>query len=266
MTGARGFGIGETTEMKTTGKILAVAGLGALLLGCATPPHNMEGYRTVDEIDGLPVLKAAAFHDTTPKRAMFADFEIREDYVRYDANGAKAEVFYINPRNGFWRNIALEHRHGSSNIAEVFNFFRGRTVEQADGVFLRTDFGPLWYRILTLPDDNRSCVVFNSERDEHPDDSLLRPDKVLFGYYCPPAGETLDAAAVKRVLDGLGVRGVDLPFPGKEPEIGGLASPAMQRQLEMLVRGGAGAREWGAASFPFPMAAPYTPSDNYHWR
>jgi len=233
--------------------------------GCATPPTNIEGYRTIGEEAGLPLLRIGAFDGVAPARSQFADLLIREEYARYDADGARAELFYVTPRHENLEYVALNHRYDSSNIATKFNYLNSRQTTSTKGVGIRTDLADIWYRILTLPSEDRQCVVFNTEWDPHGEDALLRPDKVLFGYYCPPAGHKLDKAAVIETIEGIKVRDVNLRFTGDSLAIGAPAAPDVQRRLLALARGDGSGGLWGAADFPFDMAAPYGPSGADRW-
>jgi len=246
-------------------KTLVAAALVLVVGGCAIPPTNMEGYRTVDEVAGLPLLRLALFADTKPQRVQYADIMIREEYARYDAHGARAELFYVNPRHENQEYVALNHRYDSSNVATLFNYLNGRKVISPKGTGVETDLADVWYRILTLPDDDKQCVVFNAEWDLHGEDALLRPDKVLFGYYCAPAGAALDKAAALEVIDALGVRGNNVRFTGDSLAIGAPAQPAVEKKLMALARGDGAGGAWGAAEFPFDMAAPYAPSGADPW-
>lgn len=251
--------------MYTSVKIMLAVSAVMVLFGCAIPPANMEGYREVKEPDGLPVLGADVFKGTTPARAMFADLMIREEYARYEANGARAEVFYVTPRHENIQFVALNHRHDSSTVASLFNYFNSRKVESPPGVRARNGLAEFWYRIVTLPDDNRQCMVFNSEWELHHEDALLRPDKVMFGYFCPASGGTLDKAVAGKIIGGVGVRDINVRYTGDSLEVAGPASPDKQSKLAQLARGEGSSGQWGAASFPFDMAAPYSPSGPSDW-
>ncbi len=242
-----------------------VAVLGVALSGCAIAPADQEGYRAPDEADGLPVLRAKVFDGIRPKRSMYADFFIREEYARYENEGARAELFYITPRHENLEYVALNHRHDSSTVAELFNYFNTRPVQSPPGVRARNELAEFWYRILTLPKDDRQCVVFNSEWDPHPEDATLRPDKVFFGYFCPPAGATVDTAKAAEIIDTLGLRGINVRHLGKSLAIGAPAPAARQQSLVELAKGRGAGAEWGAATFPFDMAAPYSPSRGQDW-
>jgi hypothetical protein len=246
--------------MFTPKKVLPALAVAALVAGCATPPYNMEGYRAIDDADGLPVLQTDAFKSVKPARAMYAEMAIREDYVRYEKDGARAEIYYINPRNGFRRHIALNHPYDSSTVFKLFNYLTSRKAEFTKGERARNDLTEFWYRIATLPTEGRQCVVFNAEWDLHHQDPLTRPDKVMFGYFCPKPGVNVDKALAGTVIKGLGVRDINVQFTGKTLEIGGPATQPVQSELARLAQGGGTNGDWGAASFPFDMAVYYSPS------
>ncbi|MEK9753423.1 MAG: hypothetical protein VW338_09460 [Rhodospirillaceae bacterium] len=251
--------------MLTPFKSLTALAVAGMLAGCATPPANVEGYRAVTEADGLAVLAAKAFEGVQPKRAVYADWLIREEYARYEKGGARAEVFYVTPRHENLQYVALNHRHDSTNVAELFNYLTSRPVQSPPGVCARNQLAEFWYRILTLPADGRQCMVFNSEWDLHPEDAVMRPDRVMFGYYCPPAGQSIDKTAASEIIDGLGVRGLNLRHTGATLAVGGLAPAGAQPELAALAKGEGAKGEWGAATFLFDMAAPYSPSRGKDW-
>ena len=252
-------------EMFARKNVLPALAVAALVAGCATPPYNMEGYRAVDDADGLPVLQVDALKGARPVRAMYAEMAVREDYVRYEKDGARAEIFYISPRNGFRRFISLNHPYDSSTVYKLFNYLTSRKVEFTKGERARNDLTEFWYRIATLPAENRQCVVFNAEWDQHHQDPQMRPDKVMFGYFCPKPGVDVDKALAGTVIRGLGVRDMNVQFTGKNLEIGGPAAQPVQSELAQLAKGVGTNQDWGAASFPFDMAVYYTPSGPRNW-
>ena len=246
-------------------KYLSTLAAAVALAACAIPPTNMDGYRALDEADGLPVLNADVFKGVQPARSMYAEMSVREDYVRYDKDGARAEIYYISPRHGFQRHIALNHRYDSSDVATLFNYLNAHKFATTPGERYRNDLTEFWYRIGTLAGGDRQCVVFNAEWDLHHDDPLIRPDKVMFGYFCPKPGVSVDKALAGKIIGGLGVRDVNVHFTGNSLEVTGPAAPADQTQLAQLAQGAGQQRDWGSAAFPFDMAIYYSPSGGRDW-
>jgi hypothetical protein len=253
--------IGKDIEimMSSALRLCLVIGLLIMVSGCATPPAWMEGYRAIDEVDGLPVLELSEFDGSAPQRSMFADILSREEYARYQAKGTRAELFYISARHDVLEYVALDHPHTSATVGRVFNYFKQREMQSDDGVGVAADLATFWYRRVTLPVENRQCIIFNSEWDIQAEDALLRSDKVMFGYYCARKKVTLDKQAAIKIIDALGVRGINKRFHGEKLEIGGPATLSDQQQLSALAQGKDAPSEWGAA-FPFEIGVSYSPS------
>lgn len=238
---------------------LAVFGLAfaslAALGACAPQPGAIEGYRA---LDGLIAFDAPVLKSVQPKRVTHVNSIQRQEYARFEGAGATAEVVLVQARHFFLENVSLNFPQTTENVIGLWNAFKGKDIKMAKAVWYHPELAGFWYRPFSAA-SGPSCIAFTSEWDIHAADEKLRPDMALLGYYCAPKGQALGPVEAEKVIDTIGVAGVNKSFRGNSLELAMAPDPNQQEPLARLVRG-ASASGGGAGTdyFPFNMAEVYT--------
>jgi len=228
----------------------------ALLLGaCATPPGAIEGFRDVDERDGLIVLDGGGFKGVTPKRVTHLHALQRQEYALFEKAGARAEVVLVQARHFYLDTVAVNFNMVTEDVIKLWSAFKGKAMKMEAPVMYNPGWTGFWVRPFRLTTEDRACLAFTTEWDTHGDDPLLRPDKVMFGYHCaaPDAasGAGLSEAQIGDIVKGIGVRGVNRHLLVTSRELNMPPDPGKQGMLSGLAKR-------GIAAFPFEMAESYT--------
>ena len=234
-------------------------GVGVLVAGflgiaaCAPQPAALEGYRAISDADGLLVLDAAGFKGVEPKRVTHVEPYQRQEYALFENPGGRAEIVLVRARHYYLDNVSLNFSLITSDVIGLWNAFKGKRLEVGEASRLGAGWTTFWMRPFKNSTDDQACMAFTADWDVHGEDELLRPDQALFGYYCAAPGRALAETAAEAIIDGIGVRGVNRRFRGKNPQLA-MAPAAQQEPLARMARDGA----TGTASFPFNMAEGYS--------
>jgi len=246
--------------MKATRMLFAVplAAALAVLGACAPQPGAVEGYRAIDETDGLISLDLPEFKTTTPTRVTHLNSIQRQEYALMEGSAARAEVVLVQARHFFLENVSLRVTLDTEDVVGLWNAFKGKDLKLAPSQWHHAGWSGFWYRPFQVTDEKRACVAFNTEWDIHAADENLRPDQALFGYYCAAPGETMSAGKIDQVMETVGVRGVNKRFRGTNLELAMAPDPSRQDILAGTARAGGPAKNRGTDQFPFDMAEVYT--------
>ncbi len=190
--------------MKNVGKAIAavvlIAAAGSLA-ACAGATFRLPGERTAELTPdkGLILFAADAVGNTPKRRVQYADNEQRVDYALYQGGGAQAEFIYMETPYNHW--VAFEFPYTIRDKVEAWKFSKGQAMEWDEAVLIRTALGQLFYRPYRLTGMNRSCFGMTGEWDIAVEDPDLRPERIMFGYYCAPPGKTLSEKEILTLVD-----------------------------------------------------------------
>jgi len=231
--------------------IFPILGAITLLAACTTPPGAIEGYRDVDARDGLIVLDGGGFKGMEPKRVTHLHMFQRQEYALFEKGDARAEMVLVQARHFYLDTVAVNFNLTTPDVIKLWNAFKDKPVKSMEAAVYNPGWTGFWVRPFISATDQRSCIAFTAEWDTHGDDPLLRPDKVMFGYYCTKQNGNLSEAQIEDVIRGIGVRGVNRNFRPLNRELNTAPDPAKQASLSGLAKNGTDA-------FPFEMAESYT--------
>jgi len=122
-------------------------------------------------------------------------------------------------------------------------------------------FGNVFYRPYTLTARNQNCFGVSGEWDNDPRDRQYRTGRVLFGYYCAPAGQALPEQKMLAIVDGIGLKGIterstdfaDTIYNFHRDVVANFAGKEGSQKAIALARHGGGSAA-GIAEFPFRYA------------
>ncbi len=245
--------------MATAGALGACEGLPGRLPGpkaAELPPDN-----------GLILFAADTVGDTAKRRVQYADNEQRVDYALYRGGGAQAEFVYMETPYNIW--LAFEFPFTIRDKVEVWKFSRGQAIDWGKAVLIRTALGQIFYRPYRLTGLNRSCVGMSGEWDTAVQDPKLRPERVMFGYYCAPPGKALGVDETLSLLDRIGLKGTTVRANDYAQRIGNFfgdidanfGGPQQSAKAIELAQGLKTPDPAGIHEFPFDYAEYYSPGN-----
>ncbi len=218
---------------------------------CAIPDGARTGYRPLPPEQSLVAFDMSAFDGSEAKRVVHGDHMQREEYALFRGGGAQAEVIYIKERRFFSQEISLDYHLTTETAIRAWNRFQGKALSLGKVYVYETDLAEFWYRTFRIAGSDRDCVGFNGEWDNRKEDFHQYPGKVMFGYYCPPEGQSFGLDAAEAALDKLGVRGINRRLRDPIVELTRLPADPSQSKLAKIARGGADA---GTSLFPMKIA------------
>ncbi len=229
-------------------KTLVVGFIVALSVSaCAIPDGARTGYRPLPSEASLVVFDVPEFDGQEVTRVAHGDYMQREEYALFRGRGAQAEVVFLKERRFFSDEISLDYHLTTETLIRAWNRNQGKPITLGEVYFYQSDLAGFWYRTYRVAGSGRDCVGFNGEWDNRHMDQHQYPGKIMFGYYCPPDGQTLDLDAAEAALDKLGVRGINRRLRDPGVELTRLPTEPTQAELAQIARGGADA---GTSLFP----------------
>lgn len=193
---------------RIVGLVLVMTGLGAGLGGCVTPPTDPLKITSVPPSETLIVFNAADFIGAPPRRARFLDEWDLEEYARYESNGAVAEIIYSTTAPDAYMIAALDYPFTVDESIKTWNFPKRHSLQWGRINRVRADLTDFFYKPFQIVNKNRACFGFSSDWDFVSWDQELRSRKSIFGYYCAPAGVTLNNDQIITLLDQIGIIGI----------------------------------------------------------
>lgn len=194
--------------MNPTAKAIAAAVLVAgSLAACADLPFRLPGERAAElkPDQGSILFNADTTGKLPAKRILYSDNEQRVEYVLYNGNGAQAEFVYMErPYN---LNVVFNFEYTIADKVSTWNFSRGQPTRWSEAVLIRTKVGDVFYRLYNLTAKNQNCFGVSGEWDRDPRDRHYRHSRIMFGYYCAPAGQALSQEKTLALIDAIGLRG-----------------------------------------------------------
>ncbi len=246
--------------------ILAMATAGALG-ACGELPGRLPGPKAAElpPDRGLILFAADTVGNTPKRRVQYVDNEQRVDYALYQGNDAQAEFIYME--TPFFRWVAFEFPYTIRDKVEAWKFSKGQAIEWDKAVQILTTVGMVYYRPYRLTGMNRSCFGMSGEWDTAVEDSDLRPERIMFGYYCAPPGKTLSEKEILTLVDRIGLKGTTVRSAGHASRLGNFygdidanfGGPRKSAWVVKSVQGTDTPDPAGIDEFPFDYAQIYTP-------
>ncbi len=193
----------------------------------------------------------------------YADNEQRVDYALYQGGGAQAEFIYMETLYNHF--VAFEFPYTIRDKVEAWKFSKGQVMEWDEAVRIRTALGQVFYRPYRLTGMNRSCFGMTGEWDIAVEDPDLRPERIMFGYYCAPPGKTLSEKEILTLVDRIGLKGNTVRCINYAARFGNFygdidanfGGPGRSKQVMKMAQGVNTPRSAGIAEFPFRYAEYY---------
>ena len=246
--------------------ILVMATAGALG-ACEGLPGQLPGPKAAElpPDRGLILFAADTVGNTPKRRVQYADNEQRVDYALYQGDGAQAEFIYMETPISVW--VAFEFPYTIRDKVEAWKFSKGQAMEWDKAVLILTAVGQIHYRPYRLTGMNRSCFGMAGEWDTAVGDPNLRPERIMFGYYCAPPGKALSEKEILTLVDRIGLKGDTLRTPHYAARLGNFygdidanfGGPRKSAWVVKSVQGTDTPDPAGIDEFPFDYAYYYTP-------
>ncbi|MCH7551527.1 MAG: hypothetical protein IIA35_07505 [Proteobacteria bacterium] len=251
---------------KAIATVVLIAAAGSLA-ACAGATFRLPGERTAElpPDKGLILFNADTVGKTPVRRIQYSDNEQRVDYALYKGNGAQAEFIYMETPYSLW--VAFEFPYTIRDKVEAWKFSKGQAIEWDEAVLIRTALGQVFYRPYRLTGMDRSCVGMSGEWDIAVEDPKLRPERIMFGYYCAPPGKTLSEKEILTLVDRIGLKGTTVRATNYAARIGNFygdiddnfgGSQQSAKAVE-LAQGVKTPDPAGIDEFPFDYAVYYNP-------
>ena len=254
---------------KAIATVVLIAAAGSLA-ACAGATFRLPGERTAElpPDKGLILFNADTVGKTPVRRIQYSDNEQRVEYTLYQGHGAQAEFIYMETPYSLW--VAFEFPYIIRDKVEAWKFSKGQAIDWDEAVLIRTALGhgPVYYRPYRLTGMNRSCFGMSGEWDTAVQDPELRPERIMFGYYCAPPGKTLSEKEVLTLVGRIGLKGTTVRATNYAARIGNFygdidanfGGPGRSEQAMKMAQGVDTPRSAGIAEFPFRYAKYYNPS------
>ncbi len=255
---------------KAIAAVVLIAAAGSLA-ACAGATFRLPGERTAElpPDKGLILFNADTVGNMPVRRIQYSDNEQRVDYALYQGNGAQAEFIYMETPYNHW--VAFEFSYTIRDKVEAWKFSKGQAMEWDEAVLIRTALGHgyVFYRPYRLTGMNRSCFGMSGEWDTAVQDPELRPERIMFGYYCAPPGKTLSEKEILTLVDRIGLKGTTVRATNYAARIGNFygdidanfGGPQQSAQAVELAQGVKTPDRAGIPEFPFDYAEYYDPGD-----
>jgi hypothetical protein len=233
--------------------ILALGAAGALA-ACASPDAGQGRVDWLGPDRHRIVVSAEGFEQAAQLRVGYADAWQTEEYALFEAGGRRLELVFAEARKTF--TVALEYEKPIAAMVPTWN--ANADQDLAWGPVGRYDWRPgVWfYRTFQAGESGRPCVGLQVEWGQIGADPANRPRRVLFGYACAAAGETLAGEKVRALIRGISIRSFEgklrWRFGGRRGSGGTLATAA--------ARGDGADGQSGHPGFPFTFARYYSES------
>ncbi len=178
-----------------------------------------------------------------PTQVRYSDDWQDELYVLWQEDGAQMELIYAaaNPN----RTVALQYDLTSARQVLTWAHNASANIAWGEGGRFGNRWRNVFYQRYRLGEC--SCFGFSSSWDRRSEDPRVRPNKVLFGYYCAPDGSALDEATIERLV--WGIRLAPDRHAAKRDLLQGAAALAFAR--------GGDAEGFGNPGYPFRLARYY---------
>lgn len=194
--------------MTTIAKAIAAVIVVGSLAACADLPYRLPGERAAElkPEQGSILFNADTTGKLPAKRILYSDNEQRVEYALYKGNGAQAELVYMErPYN---LNVAFNFEYTIADKVPAWNFSKGQPIQWSKAVSIRAKVGDMFYRPYTLTAKNQNCFGLSGEWDRDARDPEHRFTRIMFGYYCAPAGQALSQEKTLTLLDAIGIKGI----------------------------------------------------------
>ncbi len=251
---------------KAIATVVLIAAAGSLA-ACAGATFRLPGERAAElpPEKGLILFNADTVGKTPVRRIQYSDNEQRVDYALYQGGGAQAEFIYMETPYNIW--LAFDFPYTVRDKVEAWKFSRGQAIDWGKAVRIRTALGQIFYRPYRLTGMNRSCVGMSGDWDTAVEDPELRPERIMFGYYCAPPGKTLSEKEILTLVDRIGLKGTTVRAHDYAQRIGNFygdveanfGGPQQTMRAVKLAQGVNTPDPAGIHEFPFEYAKHYWP-------
>ncbi len=255
--------------MTTFAKAIAVTALAAgALAACADLPFRLPGERAaiIKPDQGSILFRTDTVGNLPAQRVLYSDNDQRVEYALYKGNGAQAEFVYMErPYN---QKIAFNYAYTVADTVQRWNYSKGQATAWDKATRVVTKVGDLFYRPYRLTAKNQHCFGVNGEWERAVDDPRQRNTRIMFGYYCAPAGQALSQEKTLALIDSIGLKGVterspdyaDTIYGFHQDVVANFAGKEGTQKAIALAQFGADAAA-GIAEYPFRFAEHYMISD-----
>ncbi len=252
--------------MTVTAKIAVAALAVGALAACADLPFHLPGERAAElkPEQGSILFSADTVGKSPEKRILYSDNEQRVEYAYYKGNGARAEFVYMERPAS--QNIIFNYAYNIADTVALWNYSKGQPAQFDKAVYITTKVGNVYYRPYRLSSRNQQCFGVNGEWDRASDDMHHRHTRIMFGYYCAPAGQALPESKMLALIDNIGLKGItersldyaDTVYNFHRDVVSNFAGQEGTKKAIELARYGSDTGA-GIAQYPFRFAEYYDP-------
>jgi len=174
------------------------------------------------------------------------------DYARFETPDLVLESVYDIATDV---TVVLQYNYWMKRMTNTWNLNNGKVKSWGAKQTLTAWHGPVTYQPYQLSASGQSCIAFNSQWDDQPDDIQDRPTRVYFGYVCAKPGKQLAEAAAVKLISSVRLN----------PESGDRLVPVEARssvdQAAFAAAHGTPGGSTGNIKFPFNFGTVYVEGD-----
>lgn len=233
-----------------------LVGLTLALAGCATGQYDK--ITEVSSEKSLLRFYGKAQKGVAPQRVAFADPWEYEEYAGFKGKGTRLEVFYIEAAD---YQTSVQYPYHLQGMVDTWHYNAGKTKSWGDAYSVQNPMTEFFYQ--RYVQGGEPCVGFSAEWDTPPDDPLLRPGRVIFGYMCAGKNTKLSDDAIADTLRNIGIRGLTEKIRRNDPRqivtnLGEKSNVTAQAKTAALsIAKGSSSDAQGNPNFPFEFVIPY---------
>ena len=193
-----------------------------------------------------PLSKASA------KRVWYTGAFEHLEYALLETNGIVLEAVFDQ---GTGDQTVLAYHYSMEKMLDTWIHNSGQARILGISKPVRAWHGAIEYQMYRLQGTGQYCAGFNSEWELSARDPEGRPEKVLFGYLCAKAGQSLSQDLVESILEGVTLDrrfGHTFVKPGQR---------ASNDEAAFALASGAGRTGIGNNKFPFEFGTQYSEND-----
>ena len=178
--------------------------------------------------------------DKAAIRVQFAMISEHGEYARFEKKGWRAEVVYDA---AVGEAVSLHYPLSLKSMIELWRFNRSASIAYGDEGNVVSNYHDFHVQQYSIG-KNWTCVGFDLQWDGPPYDPLSKPSKILFGDVCREPSRPFTKSELDGLFDKFHVE--ETVAGGRNlPQIGGRSVDAK------ALAAARGAKNWGAAEFPF---------------
>jgi hypothetical protein len=233
-----------------------LVGLTLALAGCTTGQYDK--ITEVSSEKSLLRFYGKAQKGVTAQRVAFADPWEYEEYAGLKGKGMRLEVFYIEAAD---YQTSVQYPYHLRGMVDTWHYNSGKAKSWGEAYSVPNPMTEIDYQ--RYVQSGESCIGFHAGWDTPPDDPLLRPGRVIFGYMCAGKNTQLSDGVIDDTLRNIGIRGLTEKIRRNDPRqiattFGEKSNvPPQAKTTALSIAKGSSSGAQGNPNFPFEFVVPY---------